>query len=135
MQRAALIVLSGVVVVGLVFGVGQPSANAIPPFKKQFDAMYVHKESSDATEKAFAEAAKKAKCNLCHIPKKKKTMRNAYGNALAELLDKKKDAKNIEKIKQALVTVGGQKVNPSDENSPTWNEVIKEGKLPSDITP
>jgi len=133
MRRAIVFAFSGMLVLGLLFGVGRPAAHAIPPFKKQFEAMYVHKDSTDPTEKAFAAAAKKAKCNICHVPKKKKTMRNAYGEELSKLLDKKKDKKDVEKIKAALVKVAGMKVNPDDGNSPTWGEVFKQGKLPGDM--
>ena len=53
--------------------------------------------------------------------------RNAYGHALAELLDKKEDAKNMEKIRKALETVAGMK---SADGEPTFGELIKMGKLP-----
>ena len=65
------------------------------------------------------------KCNICHEGKSKKD-KNAYGKLLDKLLDRKKDAKNPEKIRQALAAVESEK-SPSGE---TYGELIKEGKLP-----
>ncbi len=134
MRRPVFFVLSAGLVCGVLLSGKLPTANAIPPFKKQFDALYVKKDSSDPADQAFAQAVKKAKCNVCHIPKKKKHFHNAYGDELAKLLDKKKDAKNPEKIKEALKKVGAMKIDPNDPNSPTWDELFKQGKLPGDLS-
>lgn len=117
------------VVAAWTLSVGIDSAQAIPPFKKEFDAKYVKKDSSDPNEKALAEAVERVKCNVCHKGKDKK-MRNGYGEELAQLLDKKADAKNPEKIQQALDKVADMKSDPNNANSPTFGDLIKEGKLP-----
>ena len=52
--------------------------------------------------------------------------KNAYGELLDKLLDRKKDAKNPEKIRQALAAVESEK-SPSGE---TYGDLLKEGKLP-----
>ncbi len=70
-----------------------------------------------------------AKCNVCHAGSSKKD-RNAYGNALADLLDKKEDAKNPEKIRQALEKVAGMPSDPAKADSPTFGALIEQGKLP-----
>ncbi len=98
------------------------AAFAIPPFQKEFEALYVKPGS------ALEAKVKEVKCNLCHVGTKK-TDRNAYGKALDELLDKKDDAKNPEKIKSALETVGKQKSAGAD--SPTFGELIEKGNLPA----
>ena len=49
--------------------------------------------------------------------------------ALSELLDKKADAKNPEKIRQALETVA--KMPSNGTGSPTFGELIQMGKLPA----
>ena len=67
----------------------------------------------------------KAKCNSGHEGKSKKD-KNAYGELLDKLLDRKKDAKNPEKIRQALAAVESEK-SPSGE---TYGDLLKEGKLP-----
>ena len=110
-----------------VFAVG--TAHAIPAFKTEFDKMYVKKDSKDPKEKAFADAAKTAKCNICHVGEKKKD-KNAYGKELDELLDKKADAKNKEKIQEALKTVEGKHSKKDDDKSETFGDRIKQGKLP-----
>ena len=118
------LVLGAMVVV--VVGAAPRPAFAIKEFFDEFKAVYVKPDSSDPAEKALATAVEAAKCNLCHKGKEKKD-RNAYGHALAELLDKKEDAKNMEKIRKALETVAGMK---SADGEPTFGELIKMGKLP-----
>lgn len=129
MRKAYLVLLSGAVALGMFAGLGVETASAIPPFKKEFDAKYVNKDSQDPVAVAFVEATEKVKCNVCHKGKDKK-LRNAYGEALAQLLDKKEDAKNPEKIQQALDKVASLPSNPEDENAPTFGDLIKAGKLP-----
>jgi len=106
-----------------------PTAQAIPPFYKEFEAKYVKKDGNDQ-EKAYAELVTKVKCNLCHVKGQKKTEKNEYGKALDELLDKKMDEKNVEKIKEALDTVAKKKCDPANENSPTFADQIAQGKTP-----
>lgn len=121
MKKAVFVLLCAAV----AFGFAPDSAKAVKPFLDGFKAKYVKADGS-AEEKAFAELVDKTKCNVCHKGKSKK-MRNAYGEALDKLLDKKADAKNKEKIAEALDTVAGQK----SPDGPTFGELIKEGKLPA----
>lgn len=112
-------VVGMVVMIGVVASAGQ--AFAIKQFADEFKATYVEEGTPLAAE------VEKAKCNVCHVGKSKKD-RNAYGEALAKLLDKKEDKDNKEKIRQALETVAAQ---PSaGAGSPTFGDLIKEGKLP-----
>ncbi|MCX7406240.1 MAG: hypothetical protein NT089_10990 [Planctomycetia bacterium] len=113
-------------VVAICAGIVPRPAFAIKQFFDQFKAIYVKADSTDPKEKAFAAAVETAKCNVCHEGKSKKD-RNAYGQALAELLDKKEDKENVEKIKKSLETVAAE--------SPTFGDRIKEGKLPVDSAP
>lgn len=96
------------------------SAHAVPPFKTAWEAMYATAGSK------IADAAKEAKCNVCHKGTDKK-MKNSYGVALGKLL-KKADAKDAEKIKKAFEEVAKQKSGGDD--SPTFGELISQGKLP-----
>ncbi len=98
-------------------------AFAIKQFADEFKAMYV----KDGTP--LAAAVEEAKCNVCHMGASKKE-RNAYGHALAERLDKKEDAKNVEKIKKALEEVAALSSDPSKPDAPTFGALIQEGKLP-----
>jgi adenosylmethionine-8-amino-7-oxononanoate aminotransferase len=96
-------------------------AFAIMQFAEQFKAVYV-KEGTP-----LAAAVATAKCNVCHVGDSKKE-RNAYGQALAERLDKKQDMKNVEKIRQALAEVAAL---PSAVDGKTFGDLIAEGKLPA----
>ena len=120
---------SGVLAVAamaILVAAGARPALAIKQFGDEFKAVYVKADSNDPAEKALAAAVEGAKCNVCHKGKEKKD-RNAYGEALAALLDKKEDAKNAEKIRKALETVAAQ---PSVAGGPTFGDLIKQGKLP-----
>lgn len=126
MKRVSLLALCGSIAVGSLL---TPAAWGIEPFKKEFESKYVKKDPATDAEKAFAAAVSKAKCNTCHVGKTKK-VRNEYGKALDELLDRKTDAKNIPKIQEALDKVAGMKSDPKDPNSPTFGQLIEQGKLP-----
>jgi cytochrome c2 len=104
-------------------------AQADPAFKKGFETLYVKTDSTDPKDVALAEAVKKAKCNICHMGKSKK-MRNAYGEELAQLLDRKKDRKDTAKIEEAIKKVGEMKSDKNNESSPTFAELIAQGRLP-----
>ena len=106
----------------LILSLAHSPAEAIPPFQKEFVKMYAPPGSP------LAAKVKKVKCNICHKGKKKKD-RNAYGDALAKLLDRKKDKKNVEKIRKALKTVESQSATPG---GPTFGELLKAGKLPAE---
>ena len=134
-QRRALIVAVCVAAVAVLIHV--PSARAIPPFFKEFQAKYVKAESADEKDKAFATLVNTtAKCNVCHVGTNKKT-RNAYGQQLAMLL--KKDNFKAPRLKdepdkckaeilEALDKVAAMK--SGDDTSPTFGELIVQGKLP-----
>jgi hypothetical protein len=121
------------VVVGIfaALGAGMSArpAYAIKQFFDEFKAVYVKADSGDANEKALATAVEEAKCNVCHKPASKKE-RNAYGEALAKLLDKKEDAKNVEKIRKSLEEVAAMSSDVAKADAPTFGDLIKQGKLP-----
>ena len=116
-----------VVAVSLVCLVDSP-ANAMKPFREEFVAKYVKPDSTDAKEKAFAEAVQTAKCSVCHEGKTK-NVRNVYGRALNKFIGED-SAKNKEKIRAAFDKVAQLKSNPDDPNSPTFGDLIQAGKLP-----
>lgn len=130
MKRVLPLALCGTFLAVAVLALATRPAMALKQFKEQFEAKYVIADSQDPTQKAFAEAVAEAKCNVCHEGKSKKN-RNVYGTALSVLLDKKEDKENVEKIQGALATVGAMKSDPTDENSPTFEDLINEGKLPA----
>jgi hypothetical protein len=100
-------------------------AQAIPQFQKEFLTLYV----GDDKESDFAKLVKKAGCFTCHQGKLRKN-HNPYGQPLADLLDKKADMKNPEKIVESLKKVEAMHSVAGDDKSPTFGDLIKEGKLP-----
>jgi hypothetical protein len=120
--RSSFAVMVGVGV-AFVAGASSRPAFAIKQFADEFKAVYVKPGST------LAAAVETAKCNVCHVGSNKKE-RNAYGNALAELLDKKEDAKNVEKIRKALETVAAMPSDPAKADAPTFGALIEQGKLP-----
>ncbi|MEZ6071240.1 MAG: hypothetical protein R3C10_13440 [Pirellulales bacterium] len=99
-------------------------------FKREFDRRYVDIEQNSPEQRAFAAAARRAKCFIGHVDEDKK-QHNAYGNALAELLDKDADKKDREKIRAALEAVDQMSTDPRVDNAPTFGELIRAGQLPS----
>jgi hypothetical protein len=120
MIRSNFAAVMGVVVAAGAVAWSSP-AFAIKPFADEFKALYV----KDGTP--LAAEVENAKCNVCHVGKSKKD-RNAYGEALAALLDKKEDKDNKDKIRQALEAVAAKPSGAA--GSPTFGDLIKEGKLP-----
>ena len=145
MKRMLGIVLSA----SLILVVMAAPAAAIAPFKKVFFDVYVKPDSSDPGEKAFAVVAESkttGECWVCHAKWKgsDKHVRNNYGKALSALLHKKdfsserreaEPEKCDKEIRDALLKVAAEKSNPADPKSPTFGELIKSGKLPSDGKP
>ena len=110
-------------------------AFAIKPFADAFAEKYGVVEPSTDAQKNLAAAVKEAKCALCHDAKDKK-IRNEYGAALDELLDKadystkrrKAEPEAVQKeLYEALEKVEALK----DPSGRTFGEKIKAGELPS----
>lgn len=123
MSRRSLVVRFAVYGVVLAVASQAREAFAIKQFADQFKEVYVKEGTPLAAE------VEAAKCNVCHKGKSKKD-RNAYGEALAKLLDKKADKENVEKIREALAAVGKESSDPSNPSAPTFGALIEEGKLP-----
>jgi Leucine Rich repeat len=134
MRRVALLAVG----VALVWGLAVRSAVALPPFFKEFQAKYLKPDSSDPKDQEFATlVAKTTKCNVCHVQGKPKKVHNAYGTQLSMILKKEnfkparlkaEPDKVKEEIDAALDAVAAKK--SGDEKSPTFGELIAQGKLP-----
>jgi hypothetical protein len=124
MKRLGLI---GVSTVAVIVGLSASSAHSRQQYKTEFFSKFVNRDSVDPNEKAFADAAVKAKCTVCHVGESKKN-RNAFGRELAKLLHNEKDNT---KIDEAFDSVLKMKADPNDPNSPTYGDLMKQGKLPS----
>ena len=112
----------GVLVIATLFS---PTCLAIAPFYKEFKGKYVEGNNNEE----FVAKVKATKCNICHVGKKKKT-RNDYGKELDNLLDKKTDKKDVEKIRKALETVAQKPIDPDGDKSMTYAKLFSEGELP-----
>lgn len=124
MRNLTLIALLGLLA---TLGVGAPRAQATA----QFQAVFLKEYINDHEDKDFAKMVKtKARCHSCHRGKKVGPYHNAFGKHLISLLDPKKDAKDVDKIKAALAKVVKMHSDPKDEKSPTYAELIEQGKLP-----
>jgi hypothetical protein len=112
----------------LMAGTTMRPAVAIMPFYNVFKKEYL----DDHPKKEFVEEVTKAsnRCLVCHQGKNRKH-RNAFGQELAKLLDKKKDAKDTEKISASIKKVLAMHVDPKDEKSETYLDRVKAGKWPA----
>lgn len=104
-------------------------ALAVKQFKERFEKRYIKADSAEPKDAALREAYEKAGCNVCHEGESKKN-RNVYGRALHEYLDKK-DKDDDAKIDAALEKVESKRSVPGDEKSPTFGELLRQGKLPA----
>ena len=119
----------------MVVLVGLPSkAYAIKPFQEQFLKIYAGEEASEE----FKALVDEAKCNICHIVKEdKKKVRNVFGKALQQLLEKdefpiaefKKDQeKYAERLKELFKKTEGEK--SGDDKHKTFGDRMKANLLP-----
>jgi cytochrome c2 len=105
-------------------------AFAIKPFYDVFKKDYLdtHKD------KKFAESVDKAegsgKCLICHQGKKSKESRNAFGKEVGKLLDRKKDARNLEKISAALKKALAAPIDPKKPKGETYMDRLKKSQWP-----
>lgn len=118
MKRAHCWILSSLLMAMLVPVFTAGLAHAYPEFKKEFDKKYA----------PLAPQIAKVKCNVCHVGKSKKD-RNEYGKALSKFITKK-EKKKPDKIQEALQKAEGEHSDPANASSPTFGELMKEGKLP-----
>jgi hypothetical protein len=118
-----------------VVSISANRALAILAFRKEFEEYYKVNEPQTDAQKALAERAKIAKCNICHVDGEEKKVRNAYGAELDKLLDKenfgatrrKDEPEKVQaEIREALDKVAAEK-GPTDE---TYGERIEAGQLP-----
>lgn len=128
-MKSLSVLLLCAVAAALVLASSAGPVRADKAFRDEFIVKYVKPDSSDAKDAAFAAEVKKANCNVCHEGKSKKN-RNAYGKALAKFLSRETDKEDKPKIQASLDKVAAMKCDPSEPNSPTFGDRIKERKLP-----
>jgi hypothetical protein len=102
-------------------------AFAILQFYQEFDKMYLAEHENEEFVKQARDP--KMRCLICHQGRNRKN-HNVYGAFLDELLDRKKDIKNVDKIKESLAKVGAMHSDPKDESSPTYEAMIRAATFP-----
>jgi hypothetical protein len=103
---------------------------AIKEYKSQFEAKYLKSGGSDMQNGALKKSFEKTPCAVCHVGEKKKQL-NAYGQAFRKAFDRKAGKRNAENIQAAFEKVESQRSRPGDPESPTFGEVLKQGKMPA----
>jgi hypothetical protein len=98
----------------------------------QFQKVFTEEYLNEHADRQFVEYVRhEAKCNACHQGTKDRKNHNAYGEALAERLDAKADAKSLERILAALREVERLPADPRQPASPTFGDRLAAGKLPA----
>ena len=74
------------------------AVHAFPPFKKEFDNLYIKENPATLQEKSLKEAVGFAKCGVCHTgPEgKNKKVRNTYGKAISKLIPERMNKEAME---------------------------------------
>lgn len=98
----------------------------------QFYQVYKKEYLENHPDKKYVEEVDKGtnKCFVCHQGKKSRKNHNAFGLPLVELLDRKKDLKDVKKISEAIKKVVEMNVDPKDKKSETYLDRIKASKWP-----
>jgi cytochrome c553 len=115
---------------------------ATPAFaKKQFNDQFKKIYAGDKANEDFVKLVKEAKCNVCHVKGEKKKVRNTYGKALHEAVEKaefpvkefKKDQeKYAEQLKEIFKKIEDSK--SGDKEHETFKARMKANLLPGGDT-
>lgn len=134
MKRSCLLLVPICLIASLVLALSPQVSLGRAQYKKNFLKKYIKEAPSTEPEKALSASAKKANCNVCHAGKEKKDPKNAYGEAMAKALGAK-NVKAADKIDKALEDVDKMPSASGDAKSPTFGDLMREGKLPAAPAP
>lgn len=120
-----------------------PNLMGLTEFKKSFTEKYAGK----TTDPDWQKMVRRAGCNVCHIPGKKKEEHNPYGQSLEDLIpgnaeerhkaaksegrEKEEMAKILAELEEAFTKVEAMEASPGE----TYGDRIRAGKLPVDLPP
>ena len=115
-----------IVVALVVASTAQPAAAVV-----QFYNVYAKEYLDTHPDKEYAAAVKKAavRCLICHQGKKR-TNHNPFGDYLVEMLDRKKDLRDVKKISASIKKALEMHVDPKDDKSETYLDRVKASKWP-----
>lgn len=115
-------------------------SSASPVFAvKQFKDVFLKEYAGENANEEFKKLAEEASCNVCHVDKEKKKVRNPYGEAMHSLLEKdkfpvkefQKDTSNeklLARLKEIFKKTEGEK--SGDEKHKTFGDRMKANLLP-----
>jgi cytochrome c2 len=97
----------------------------------QFYNVFAKEHLDTHPDKEFSAAAKKAavRCYMCHQGKNRKN-HNPFGDHLVEMLDRKKDLRDVKKISESINKALALHVDPNDDKSETYADRLKASKWP-----
>ena len=109
-----------------VLGTARPATAVV-----QFYNVFAKEHLDTHSDKEFAAEVKKAavRCLVCHQGKNRKN-HNPFGDHLVEMLDRKKDLRDVEKISASIKKALEMHVDPKDEKSETYMDRLKASKWP-----
>ena len=110
----------------IIASTAQPAA-AVMQFYNEYKKAYLDNHPDKEYVKAVTKPADR--CFTCHQGKSRKN-HNVFGKPLVELLDRKKDIRNKEKIAAAIKKVMETRVDPKNDKSETYLDRVKASKWP-----
>jgi len=114
--------LAGLFLVGMLV----QSAQARPDYKKVSDAA--------SKDTKIAPVVEELKCNLCHVDKEEKKVRNDYGQALVKCGLSEEKYKELKEDKEKLAAYIKEVIKKAEAeksaSGATFGELIKAGKAP-----
>lgn len=132
MKRICLLLVPTCILASLVLALGPQVSFGRAQYKKEFTKKYIKAAPATPDEQALAASAKKANCNVCHQGKDRKN-RNAYGEAMAKALGGK-NVKPADKIGRSLEDIDKMPSAAGDAKSPSFGDLLRQGKLPAGDT-
>jgi hypothetical protein len=114
--------------VALGFATSVPPAVAIEEFFAELQAKYLKRDSQKESDIALVVAFEQARCTICHPGDDTHTL-TTYGSHLSMRVNKSDKGKK-QRIQAALTEIGVLRSNPHDPQSPTYDELFRQGRLP-----
>jgi hypothetical protein len=122
---------------------GIATTGAVPAFAvKQMNDHFIKLYAGEKADEGFKKLVSEAKCNVCHVYREAKKVRNPYGTALHDLIEKTefpfaefkkaRTEEELAKFQEQLNAIFKQAAESKswDENHKTFGDRIKANLLP-----
>lgn len=131
----ARIVIAVFVTATSLFVISQVFAR--PQYKEVFESGYRLGNPQTKERRSLAEKVRVARCNVCHVPDEKKTVRNIYGDDLAGRLPRFdamawKDERKVPALRRQVWDAMLNAEATKRKNGYTFGDYIRAGHLPSE---